>query len=523
MINTEVAFPTTHRKPEASFLFVSPYLKPAVVISPIDINVCAVFQTQRWDVDARKHRSCLRKLDRFRANVLSDPNLPVGTTTTAASTITTQPPNSNGGNDSNNNGVSRGRPPEPEAGAPQSTPLLLDFSPEREGRAALAVKRRRKAAAEAIKGARVALQDLRDWKGSIVSERLEVIKFLRDVDPMPAFGTRLSCNGDGDGDGGAAAEWPDDANGFFHRWEADVVVADPSYLAASAGVEESYGGRDVPPARGLGRHASWSAAGAFTATAGSTAPATSPPGRNRGGSGARPVGFIRALAALDPCVGTLKEATSTRRSGNHLSTALVTLREHVKATLIDLMDLETSIPGDVTDDDDDDDDGDDEDNDADGDGNGDGNNNDSNGVAVVKSKVNLALTSAEAGALDVKVAGLLRRLTGGGGGGGGGGDGGGGGVDQNGVDNDCNGSAEVNAYPPSLANVYGEGLGGAAWASEVEVDVAESLTAKALRMAVGAAAGPLLGALDDAYQVSAAGEEGGVVRCRTCTPRASRV
>lgn len=439
-------------------------------------------QTQRWDLDARGHRSRLRKLYRFRVDILSDPNLAAGTTTTATTTIiatVTPPTGGDGGNGSSDcDGASRGRPPEPESSAPRSAPLLLDLSPEREGRAALAVKRRRKAAAEAIRGAKVALQDLGDWKGSVLAERLEVTKFLRDVDPVLAFGVGLSCNGDD-------MEGHGDAKETFHSWEADVVVADPSYLAADASIEESHGGRGGSSAHRLGRHASWAAAGAFTATAGSAAPSTSP-GSTRG-SGARPVGFMLALAALDPCVGALREATSTTRSGDHLSTALVTLREHVKATLIDLMDLETSIPGDAVDEDDD---AEDDDDDGGGDG-GDGSDG-SDGVAGVTSEATLALTSAEAGTLDVKVTGLLRRLTGGGAGG-----------DQKGIEHDCDGGAEVSTYPPSLANVYGEGLGGAAWASEVEVDVAESLTARALCMVVGAAAGPLLWALDDAYQVSA--------------------
>lgn len=407
---------------------------------------------------------------------MSDPNLAAGTTTTTTATVTPPTGGDSGNGSSDCDGASRGRPPEPEASAPRSAPLLLDLSPEREGRAALAVKRRRKAAAEAIRGAKVALQDLGDWKGSVLAERLEVTKFLRDVDPVLAFGVGLSCNGDD-------TERHGDTKETVHWWEADVVVADPSYLAADASIEESHGGRGASPAHRLGRHASWAAAGAFTATAGSTTPSTSP-GSTRG-SGARPVGFMLALAALDPCVGALRKATSTTRSGDHLSTALVTLREHVKATLIDLMDLETSIPGDAVDEDDDVED------DDDGGGGGDGSDG-SNSFAGVTSEATLALTSAEAGALDVKVAGLLRRLMGGGAGG-----------DRKGVEHGCDGGAKVNTYPPSLAHVYGEGLGGAAWASEVEVDVAESLTARALCMVVGAAAGPLLWALDDAYQVSA--------------------
>ncbi|CAN0236032.1 unnamed protein product, partial [Ectocarpus sp. 12 AP-2014] len=54
--------------------------------------------------------------------------------------------------------------------------------------------------------------------------------------------------------------------------------------------------------------------------------------------------------------------------------------------------------------------------------------------------------------------------------------------------------------PPSLASVYKDGLRGAAAASEAEVDATESLTARALGMVITAAAGPLLWALDDAYQ-----------------------
>lgn len=213
-------------------------------------------------------------------------------------------------------------------------------------------------------------------------------------------------------------------------------------------------------------------------------------GGSGGGRGERdragPAGFIRALAALNPCVGALREARAAGKSGDRLSAALETLREHVKATLIDLMDLETSIPGDG------------EDMNDEGGGNGIANGESGGGGnGGARAEPTLALTATDAGALDVKVVGLMRRLSGGGGGGGAGGAAaaGGGGADvEDGDGSEADG-------PPSLAAVYGDGLGGLATMSEMEVDTTESLTAVALQMVIKAAAGPLLRALDDAYQV----------------------
>eukprot|EP00903_Cladosiphon_okamuranus_P007099 g6898.t1 len=382
---------------------------------------------QRWDLEARSHLPRLRHLDKFRSEILSDPDRPPGASDKSQ---------------------------------------LLDLSPEREGRAAQAVKRRRKAAAEAVNGAKLALRDLKDWKGGVLAERAAVASFLTPVDPARAFAAGVSCDGaEGKAGGGEGA-----ASSPF---EADVVIADPAFLAAEGFAEAGNDGR-------LRRHASWAGPGAETASSDSSPGSSSTvgsrdgsvePGRRGGGGGRRShapgVGFLRALAALDPCVSALREAKSSARTGDRLGMALETLREHVKTTLIDLMDLETSIPGEALDSD-----GgaeEDEEEGATGDGK-------SSAASI------LALSSADAGALDVKVAGLVRRLSGSGGSGG---------------SNDENGGPRG---PPSLASVYEDGLRGAAEASEAEVDNTESLTARAVRMVTRAIAGPMLWALDDALQ-----------------------
>lgn len=355
-------------------------------------------------------------------------------------------------------------PDPPPALAAKGDPLLLDLdlSPEREGRAAQVVKGRRKAAAEAVKGARLALRDLQDWKASVLDERAAVNSFLELVDPARAFVVGASC--DGDGGGGDGADGGEGCGGgAATSYEVDVVVADPAFLAAEGGV----GAPGSENAR-LRRHASWTGTGAETESESSNDSREGSAERG-GGEGGGPAGgrvpaagFLRALAALDPCVSALRDARSSAKSGDRLGMALETLREHVKVTLIDLMDLETSIPGEVADS-------------SDGEemANGGGD----------KSPPTLALSAAEAGALDAKVAVLVRRLSGS-------------------VVGVASGDAGRGAPgPPSLASVYEGGLRGAAEASEAEVDTTESLTARAMCMVTRAVTGPLLWALDDAYQV----------------------
>ncbi|CAM9355815.1 unnamed protein product, partial [Scytosiphon promiscuus] len=421
-------------------------------------------KVQRWDLDARAHRARLRRLDKFRSNILCDSN--------------------------------------PPAVAAQGHPLLLDMSPERESRAARAVEGRRKAAAEAIKGAKLALRDLGDWKKSVLAERGAVVKFMRRADPAIAFAAGASCEGSGGGrswdgsDGGCGGAL--DAGPIAQEIEVVVVVADPAFLAAegAGGWAGNEGGRGR-------RHASWTGTGDDTASSSESSPASGSatvdggdaaaerPVRDRsgsrgsfgtrstsgggggGGGGGRSrapaAGFLRALGALDPCVSALREARSAAKSGDRLSMALETLRENVQATLIDLMDLETSIPGEATD--------------SDGEEVANAGSGGGGGAGSVS-----ALTAAEAGSLDVKVAGLVRRLSGKEVSG-----------SSNAKDDDGNPGGGVRS-PPSLASVYEGGLRGAAEASEAEVDTTESLTARALGMVRTAVAGPLLWALDDAFQ-----------------------
>lgn len=427
-------------------------------------------------------------MDKFRTEILSEPYNPAAAVATAATATTVSSTDTNTSQRAGAGlcaGGGSGNEPEQSdthALALVSPPLLLDLSPEREGRASRVVKRREKAATEAVRGARLALQDLEEWKESVLAERQVVSAFLRGVDLIGALSAGAACDSDEHGEGDGATSL-----------QADVVIADQYFLS-----RERHCGRDYESARIVHRLArSMSGAGipspdssAATSTSPSDSEGSSEGGRRNSGDRGRgnrdragPVGFLRALAALNPCVGALREARVAGRSGERLSTALETLREHVKATLIDLMDLETSIPegGEATN-------GEDGGNDI---GNGEGG---GGGNGSARAEPTLTLTATDAGALDVKIAGLLRRLSGGRGGDGGA-EAAGGGADVEGGDG---GEA---GCPLSLATVYGDGLGGLAMTSEMEVDTAESLTAMALQMVTKAAAGPLLRALDDAYQV----------------------
>ncbi len=398
-------------------------------------------QMQRCDLDVRTHRSRLRRLDNFRSDILSDLD------------------------------------PPPTTAAKGGDPLLLDLSPERESRAAHAGKGRRKAAAEAVKGARLALRDLQDWKASVLDERAAVNSFLELVDPARAFVVGASCHGDGGGgDGGDGGEGSE--GGAAASCEVDVVVADPAFLAAEGGV----GAPGSENAR-LTRHASWTGTGAETdsdssnddSRDGSVDRVGGGGGGGAGGGRVPAAGFLRALAALDPCVSALRDARSSAKSGDRLGMALETLREHVKVTLIDLMDLETSIPGEVADSSD-----------------GEEMANGGGGGGGDKAPPAFALSAGEAAALDAKVAVLVRRLSGS--------------VVTGGGDDGGRGAPG----PPSLASVYEGGLRGAAEASEAEVDTTESLTARAVCMVTRAVTGPLLWALDDAYQVRGGLAAGGM-------------
>jgi len=371
---------------------------------------------QRCDLDIRTYRSRLRRLDNFRSDILSDP-----------------------------------------ATAAKGDPLLLDLSPEREGRAAQAGKGRRKAAAEAVKGARLALRDLQDWKASVLDERAAVNSFLELVDPARAFVVGASCDGGGGGGADGGVGWGGGARALC---EVDVVVADPAFLAAEGGV-----GAPGSENASLRRHASWTGTGAETesdSSNGSREESVERAGGVEGGGRVPVAGFLRALAALDPCVSALRDARSSAKSGDRLGMALETLREHVKVTLIDLMDLETSIPGEVAD-------------------ASDGEETSNGGGEGAASA--LALSAAEAVAIDAKVAVLVSRLSG------------------NVVGVTSGDGGRGSPGPPSLASVYDGGLRGAAEASEAEVDTTESLTARAVCMVTRAVTGPLLWALDDAYQV----------------------
>lgn len=428
-------------------------------------------QTQRWDLDAREQLTRLRRLDMFQAEILSDPS-------------SAAPSEGIHGADVQRSGTLRpvNQQNETVNVLPPPPPLILDLSPEREGRAAWVVKQRRAAAVEAVKGARLALQDLEDWKAMVLAERVVVTSFLQRADPLQAFTVGRARDGshdweDGDSDGydeGAALTGID---AFGGNW---------SFLSGAAGPE------GVGEVKGEhGRRGSWT-----TGTMGSSSTdrgdddGQDPSGGRDSRDRSEPVGFVRALAALDPCMAALRRASSAAaKSEDRLSVAFDLLREHVKSTLIDLMDLETSIPGEgssgVGGNDDDDDD---------------------QGFGGGRAAPSVLLTSAEAAALDVKVCGLLQRLSGSA-------DGDPDDGDENGEgrrDGSWNGTGEWDLRATigsrrrntrSLATVYAKSLGGAASATEREVDAAERLTATAMRMVAGAAAGPLLRALDDAYQV----------------------
>lgn len=388
------------------------------------------------------------------------------------------------GADVKRSGTLRPVDPQTEAGAlPSPPPLLLDLSPEREGRATWAVKQRRGAAIQAVKGAKLALQDLEDWKAMVLAERVAVTSFLRRANPLRAFTVGSTRDGshdweDGDSEGDDEGATLTGIDAFGGNW---------SFLSGAAAPE------GVGQVRGEnGRRGSWT-----TDTLGSSStdrgdgdgqdPSVDRSSRDRSG----PVGFVRALAALDPCMAALRRASSAvAKSEDRLSMAFDMLRDHVKSTLIDLMDLETSIPGEGS---------------FGVEGNGDGDGDDDQGLGGGRATPAALLTSAEAAALDAKVCGLVQRLSGG--------------VDDNPnvVDEMGEGHSDgedetaksigrtlrnlKNRNTRSLATVYARVLGGAASATEREVDAAERLTVNAIRMVAGAAAGPLLRALDDAYQV----------------------
>ena len=404
-------------------------------------------QTQRWDLDAREPRTRLRRLGKFQADILSDP---------------ARVAPGSGANERDGDP----RPSEPHVEARTPPPLLLDLSPEREGRAARAVKNRRAAAAEAVKGASIALKDLEDWQRCVLAERAAVTSFLKNADPAQAFAV-------GNNHGGSDCE--DDEEGAS-LIGVDAFGGSWSFLSAEAFERGESGRRD-----------SWSGA------TGASPDRSEDLGDFRGERGG-PIGFVSALAALDPCVGAIRKATSAAMFGDHLSAAFEMLREHVKSTLIDLMDLETSIP-------------------AEGEGvHGDvdvcsEDEDGERGTVGTGATLSTSFTPDEAAVLDSKIGGLLDRLSGS-------------------TADDVNGDDESNQSNDrgrrsganvgsggyrsgrrlshgthSLATVYAKGLGDMATLAEAEVETAERLTAIAMRMVVGAVAGPLLRALDDAYQV----------------------
>lgn len=394
-------------------------------------------------MDAKDHRQRLQRLDDFREEILS----------TQDSSIA-------------------GSAPSLESATDGSS--LLELSPEREDAVTHTMKRRRKAAAEASKGTEGRLRDLRHWKSEVLAEREGVTAFLRRVDPALAFAPGPGCHS-GSGGGGRQVGVNSGTRGIggeglsVQSFEADLVICDPRL----AEVEDEAGdNRGHVGALTLERRSTSSGGHSppeshvllGNGRAGSTRDGTAPNDDLASSS----VHFEYAQAALNACASALKEAIAAAGAGDRLSTALDTLREHIKATLFDLMDLETSLPGDP-----DEIDGvcnGDETSDLGAEGKG-----GIRGASSGASDRTIGLTPEEAGTLDAKVGGLVRRLSG-------------------------DAQADEDG-PPSLAILYGEGLGTAAAASEAEVDATESLTAHALRVVCEAAVGPLLSSLDDAYQV----------------------
>lgn len=437
-----------------------------------------MFKAQRWDLDAMEHRKRLLRLDEFRRDVLSDAS--AASDEQAHGDYDREYSRGRSSTDSKGNGGGAG-----------SSDLLLEMSPEDGLRCSQVVKRRRRAAVEALKGADIALRNLEEWRASVLAERESVTEFLRGVDNVLAFAPFKLCDPDAKDEGqpGNAERAPNVA------LEAEVVINDPRVLR-----DECAENNDSQQGAGdLRMEQAGSRSGTDGVPHSRAVSLINGARTTRRGSGFRgrrdeyeddegvsePIGFWKAVEALEPCAGALETVIGTAGSEDHLEGALNMLREHVRATLIDLMDLETSIPADSGGD------GGSDDDDDDGDG---GNELASGGDADALKSCNdlgdasaaqdLALSSNDAGALDVKVSALLRRLGGS-------------------SDDSTQGGRDEgkSSHPPSLEDLYTNGLGGAAAASETNVDATERLTAAALEGVREATSGPFLWALDDAYQV----------------------
>lgn len=381
------------------------------------------------------------------------------------------------GGDEEGHGYPRGLTPAgSESNGNVQSPPLLDMSSETEGVSLLVIGRRRKAAAEVEKGAELTLRDLDDWRRKILAEREAATEFLRSVDHALAFAPGKSC-----GEGHSAEN--DRMRNMTGTLlpvpcEAEVVINDPRVIEYESEEEVSQGG--VNPFRIDRNDIPSSIMQLFDPETSSSEDQGAGDDTDGGREGSarnwtiEANGFARASKVLEPCAEKVKRAVAAAGSGDRLRAALDSLREHVKATLIDLMDLETSIPSDSCDDLED--------------------IPVETGGEVIEApqekdshdEETPTLSSQDAAALDVKVGALLRRLNGK--------------ADPKEADRD----GDSEAHPPSLESLYMDGLGGAAAASESEVDATERLLSLALADVIEAISGSFLGALDDAYQVSTA-------------------
>lgn len=341
--------------------------------------------------------------------------------------------------------------------------------PEVDGRYSQAVARRKKAAAEALKGAEIALKNLSDWKSMMLAERDAVTGFLRSGDRVLAFSPGKACGG-GSGGGigdGRAADRPDKT--LAGEAVAEVVINDPDLIEDE---------KDEDARTSVGPPGQDSASSTMIVVR-PPAPGATPAADGRrnpiGGhdeDAGTPCGFSRALEALGPCVIALEKAVAASASGDRLKASLDSMREHIRTTLIDLMDLELCFPGRS--------------------GGAEANEGaisdaesimacDDNGQDAESAEMT-PLSSEDAGTLDTKVTALVQRLSGG----------------SDPAGSNAGGSGN---HEPSLRSLYEDGLRGAAAASEAEVDATERLVAATQEAVSEAVSGPFLWSLDDAYQV----------------------
>ncbi|CAN0027278.1 unnamed protein product, partial [Discosporangium mesarthrocarpum] len=387
-------------------------------------------KVRTWDLNARDHILRLQELEDCQAKILSSPW--------------------------------------PLANKPSTTDSrpLLELSPRREGSVARAVRRRTKIATALAAAMESALGELDVRQGACLAERARALRFLRVTSPGLAFAPWRDAWGQRSGAVGGGMGDDDDSNGGGgHREIQTEVVTSSAMGGAEAGPGGERGGRGK-------------SGGEVTLTAGlktwwesheERLPGSAMPlhdwqqqrrgdgqGQGQGQGGVCPL----PVADLEWCLGALREVVAMAGRRDRLGAALEALRDHVKATLIDLMDLETSIPEDRG-----------------GGGGSGGGGGESEAFTVEDSRV-----------LDAKVTSLLGRL---------GGDGGGGvsgAVGRRGVRGVVGGGAG------SLASVYHEVLSLGAEEAEVEAEAAEDLVARALGATLEIVGGKFLGAVDDTYQ-----------------------